>query len=62
MKTIHIFQQHTHAGETFPAGSDIELPDEDADFLLRLEGERRAQIVKAQAEYEALKQAAADDR
>lgn len=54
---VRIFQQHTHAGVTYPAGSEIDLPDDAAQYLLNAEGQRRAEIVKAQAEYDALKAA-----
>ena len=46
MKRIRIFQQHTQAGVTYPAGSEIELPDADADLVLAAEGARRAELVK----------------
>lgn len=53
MKRIRIFQQHTQAGKTYPAGSEIELPDADADFVLAAEGARRAELIKKQARVEA---------
>ena len=49
MKRIRIFQQHTQAGVTYPAGSEIELPDADADFVLAAEGARRAELIQEQA-------------
>ena len=53
---VRIFQQHTHAGETFPPGSEIDLPEEAVQYLLSVEGARRSEIVQAQAEYDALRQ------
>lgn len=46
MKKIIVFQQHTHDGVTYPAGSEITLPDADANWLLEAEGARRAEIIK----------------
>ena len=54
MKRIRIFQQHTQAGVTYPAGSEIELPDADADFVLAAEGARRAELIQEQAKIEAV--------
>ena len=47
MKKVTVFQEHTHEGVTFPAGSEIELPDDAADYLLNAEGDRRAREIKA---------------
>lgn len=54
MKRIRIFQQHTQAGKTYPAGSEIDLPDADADFVLAAEGVRRAELIKEQARVESI--------
>ena len=53
---VRIFQQHTHAGRTFPAGSEIDIPEDAVQYLLSAERERRAEIVQAQAEYEVLQE------
>ena len=42
---IRIFQQHTHAGEVFPAGSEIDLPEDAVQYLMSAELERRAELV-----------------
>ena len=42
---IRIFQQHTHAGEVFPAGSEIDLPEDAVQYLMSAEMERRAELV-----------------
>jgi len=47
MKKVTVLQEHTHEGVTFPAGSEIELPDDAADYLLNAEGDRRAREIKA---------------
>lgn len=54
---VHIFQQHTHAGVTFPPGSEVDLPEDAAQYLLSAERERRAEIVQDHAEYDALRAA-----
>ncbi|MHB0992687.1 MAG: DUF7210 family protein [Burkholderiales bacterium] len=46
MKKIIVFQQHTHEGITYPAGTEITLPDTDAKWLIEAEGARRAQSIK----------------
>ncbi len=43
---ITVFQQHTHAGITYPAGTEIDLPDEDAQLVIEMEGARRSQILQ----------------
>ncbi len=43
---IRIFQQHTHAGEVFPAGSEVDLPEDAVQYLLNAETERRAELVQ----------------
>ena len=49
MKRIRIFQDHTEAGVTTRAdpvnGTEIELPDESAGYVLAAEGQRRAEVV-----------------
>ena len=45
---IKVFQQHTHAGVTFPEGSEIDLPEADALWMLGIEQARRAEMVKDQ--------------
>ncbi len=44
---IRIYRQHTHAGQTFPAFSVIDLPDEDAKRVIDMEGAMREETVKA---------------
>jgi len=46
MKKVIVHQEHTHEGITYAAGSEIELPDWAADYLLNAEGTRRAKEVK----------------
>jgi hypothetical protein len=43
---ITIFQQHTHAGVLYPAGTEIDLPEEDAQKVIDMEGARRAHIIE----------------
>lgn len=43
---IRVFQQHTHAGVTYPAGSEIELPEDDAQWLLMAEKARRVVMIE----------------
>lgn len=62
-RKVRIFRDHTHAGEHFPAGSEIELPDDAADYLLGAEEQYRAQLVENNAKYnEVMAGAAGDDR
>ena len=48
---IKIFQNHTQAGVMTVAdpvnGTVIDIPEEDAEYVLAAEGARRAEIVKA---------------
>jgi thiamine phosphate synthase YjbQ (UPF0047 family) len=44
---IRIFQQHTHAGVTYPAGSEPDLPEDVARWLLTQGAELRAEAVAA---------------
>lgn len=46
MKKIVIFQQHTHEGITYPAGTELTLPDNDANWLIEAEGAKREQSIK----------------
>ena len=62
MKKIRIFQQHTHAGVTYPAGSEIELPDDVADLVLGFEHGRRAELIKQAKKVEKLKAPVEADR
>ena len=50
---IRIFQQHTHAGEVFPAGSEVDLPEDAVQYLLNAETERRAELVQGIVQPEA---------
>ncbi|MDA8258513.1 MAG: hypothetical protein M0Z99_23270 [Betaproteobacteria bacterium] len=45
-----IYRQHTHAGVTYPAFSVVELPEEDAQWLMQAEGAVRAQNVQEAAQ------------
>lgn len=51
---IRIFQQHTHDGVAYPAGSEIDLPEDAAQYVLHAEGERRAEIVQDIARAQAM--------
>jgi hypothetical protein len=42
MKTIRLASDHWQAGVFYPAGSTVELPDEDAAFVIAQEIQRRA--------------------
>ena len=42
---ITVFQQHTHKGIIYPAGSEVDLPDADAQWLIGIEGARRAGLI-----------------
>lgn len=44
---IVVLQNHTHAGVMYPAGSIVDLPDDDAKWLLDTEQARREAIVQA---------------
>ena len=46
---VRIFQQHTHAGVTYPAGSEIDLPEDVARWLVSVGAELRAEAVAASA-------------
>ena len=43
---VRVFQQHTHAGVSYPAGSEIDLPDDDARWLLDAEKARRVVMIE----------------
>jgi hypothetical protein len=49
MKTIRLTRDHWQAGVFYPAGSTVDLPDGDADFVIAQEIARRGQLV-AEAE------------
>ena len=42
---ITVFQQHTHKGIIYPSGSEVDLPDADAQWLIGIEGARRAGLI-----------------
>jgi hypothetical protein len=50
---IRIFQHHTHDGKTFPAGSEVDLPEDAVEYLLNAETERRAELVPGIVEADA---------
>ncbi len=43
---VKIFQNHRQGGIEHPAGSIIDLPDDDANWLLGIQGAQRAQAVE----------------
>ena len=44
-----IYRQHTHAGVTYPAFSVVDLPEEDAQWLMQAEGAARMQVIQEAA-------------
>ncbi len=42
---VKIFQQHTHEGVTYPAGSEVDLPEDVARWLIQVGAEQRREIV-----------------
>lgn len=54
MKKVRLFRNHTQAGVEYPAGAEIELPDEDADYLLSAEEQYRAQLIENDQKYRAV--------
>ncbi len=42
---IKVFQQHTHEGVTYPAGSEVDLPEDVARWLMGIGAELRAEAV-----------------
>ena len=46
---VRIFQQHTHAGVTYPAGSEIDLPEDVAKWLIAAGAELRTEAVAVAA-------------
>ena len=59
-KKVRVHQNHTHAAEEHPAGSEVELPVYAADQLMAMEGERRATEIKAIQKREKIAEAAAE--
>lgn len=51
MKKVRLFRNHTHAGVEFPAGSEVELPDDAADYLLGAEEQYRAKLIETNQKY-----------
>ena len=51
---VRIFQQHTHAGVTYPAGSEVDLPEDVARWLASVGAELRAEAVAASAKVDKL--------
>lgn len=49
MRKIKLAMDHTHAGEKYYAGNDVELPDDVAERVIRLTGATRASAVDAAA-------------
>lgn len=43
---VHLFRPHTHRGILYPAGSEVDLPEAAAKWLLDVEGARRAEIIR----------------
>ncbi len=46
---VRIFQQHTHEGVTYPAGSEVDVPEDVARWLIAAGAELRAGAVAAAA-------------
>lgn len=46
---VKIFRNHRQAGVEYQAGSIIDVPDDDANWLLGIQGAERAQEVQAHA-------------
>jgi len=61
MKKVRLFRNHTHADEEFPAGAEIELPDDAADYLLGAEEAYRAKLVENDQKYREVMAAEGDD-
>ena len=61
MKKVRLFRNHTHAGEEFPAGAEIELPDDAADYLLGAEEQYRAKLIENDEKYRAVMAAEDED-
>ena len=48
---VRVFNQHEHNGIVYPAGSVIDMDDRDAEFLLRVEGAKREEIIRTDLRY-----------
>ena len=49
---ITLAQQHTHAGITYPAGSEVDLPEEVARWLIEVGAELREKEVADAARFD----------
>ncbi len=57
---VKIFTQHTHAGITYPAGSEIDLPEADALWLISAEHARRIEMLADASRFDRLFRRAPD--
>ncbi len=51
---VTVFRNHFHAGIFFPAGSEVDLPDDAAQYLIDIEQARRAGILQVTQQFRAI--------